>query len=497
MKKNIAILLLCAMVLTNTVSCGNTATTETDGASSTTETVAEETVKETTVADTVTADYGTYDYEGYAFPILGMDGGLHWYRYVNGQFNEIWFEEDSGEPLNSAIYTRNLRAEELLNIKITPVWGGGTADLSTVVKNTVSAGDSNFDTMLGSVFYGMNLAANGYLLPFQDVETLDMTKLWWDQSLINTYTMPGNNTYVLGGHYNSFDDFSLQMLFYNEKILTDISDIDMVEIVKNGDWTIDVMMELVNDATFDLDGDGQMTLQDAWGFMDNGDIFQHFQLGFNIPVVEVIDGEYRLTLEDERMVNALEKLYNVVITSPNVYGSSKESSGGEQLTAFIEDRCLFSSQILASINKMRDMESDFYLIPMPKVDENQEAYSSAVNPVWCTVLSIPQTVSDMSRTGIILEVLSGFSTETVDKSVNEQILGAKLVRNEKAMELLAIVRESTTYDFGALEFILNRVLPIFQSQTVDSGFTLVSKYASSKKSIEKALQDFLDKFIEE
>ncbi len=483
--------ILMALLTVALPSCGDSTTAaETTDTGSETATV-EETPAETTVTDTVTASYGSYDYNGYSFPLMGMNPGAHWYNKINETANEIWYEGDSGDLMSSAVYQRNLLTEELLNITITPVWGGGTSDLSELVKKNVMAGDAGCDAYLGSLSASVTISMEGILLPFQELN-INLDNPWWDASIVSNYTMPGNKLYVLAGHYNSYDDYAVANVFYNTEVLTQVSETNPVELVREGKWTIDAMMELAELAARDVDGDGNMTKADAWGFMDNDGTYYHLQAGFGIPMVEKQGDEYRLTLEDENVVNNLEKLYNVVMTSPAQFRVDNATCRA----AFSENRCLFYYEMLGGINQMREMESDFCLVPLPKVDEAQEKYTSSVNPVWCTALSIPQTVSDKDRTGVILDVLGGYSTDTVNKILYELMLGSKLVRNAETVEMLEIVMASKQYDLGTLTPIDSKVNGIYTGQTGKSGFTFVSRYASAKKATEAALADFLGSFSE-
>ncbi len=491
MKKRILLLFL-ALLTASLPACGSTTETTDTAAETDTAAAAEEIPVETTVTDTVTADFGSYDYEGYSFPLMGMNPGGHWYNKISETANEIWYEGDSGDLMSSAVYQRNLLTEELLNIRITPVWGGQSGgDLSALVKKNVLAGDAGCDAYLSSMTYSITLSMEGLLLPFQET-ALNLSNPWWDPSIVSNYTMPGNQLFVLAGHYNSYDDYAVANVFYNEAVLHDVTETNPVELVREGKWTIDAMMELAELAARDVDGNGKMDKLDAWGFMDNEGTYNHLQAGFGYTIVEKNGDEYRYTLEDEYVVNALEKLYNVVMTSP----AQISIVNADCRTAFSENRCLFYYEMLGGINQMRDMEADFCLVPLPKIDESQESYTSSVNPVWCTSLSIPQTVSDADRTGVILDVLGGYSTDTVNKILYELMLGSKLVRNAETVEMLELVMASKVYDLGALSPMTDKINPLFAAHTARSGFVFVSRYASAKKAAETALTNFLASFTE-
>ena len=94
--------------------------------------------------------YGDYDFNGYDFKILGMASGSWWYgSFLGDTFNEIWYETDSADPLESAIYTRNRRTEDLLSITISPVWTQNAGETTDKVRQALDTGETDYDALQG------------------------------------------------------------------------------------------------------------------------------------------------------------------------------------------------------------------------------------------------------------------------------------------------------------------------------------------------------------
>jgi len=85
---------------------------------------------------------------------------------------------------------------------------------------------------------------------------------------------------------------------------------------------------------------------------------------------------------------------------------------------------------------------------MPKMDEQQESYGEYVSNGWCTAYGIPMTNGDPSRTGIILDAICGFSTETLRVALYDVLFGARFVRDAESVEMLDIIFASKSYDWA-------------------------------------------------
>ena len=167
MKRLSAILLCSLLLIMSVVSCaakdgGTTERTESESVLST-ESGGETTTSEPTNIDIAKAAYGDTSYDGYVFRVLSPNPGKHFYSKTSEIANEIYFEAETGDVLNDSIYQRNAMTEELLNITITPVFGGDTGDITSTTKKTVLAGSDSFDCAINRLDYQMNLSSENLL----------------------------------------------------------------------------------------------------------------------------------------------------------------------------------------------------------------------------------------------------------------------------------------------------------------------------------------------
>ena len=487
--KHIFSVILAALLLSGTVvSCGSPAVEETESVLAA-ETVPAET--EPTLEDEIALQYADADYAGDDFQILSIAPGGKWYNNVSPTMNEIWFESMTGEAYSDAVYTRNILTEELLNIRIKPDYAAASfPEFEAPVKQRVLAGDTDMDAALGSLSFTINLAAAGHMTNLFRVDTMELDKPWYDPNIILNYGYKGEKLYAVTGAYNVYDDLSAPMILYGKQIMTEHGLQDPAELVIEGTWTVDNMMTMAETATVDLNGDGSMTLEhDSFGLMDNGDVLIHFMEGAAQPItVRDSDGIPVVNTLTENYVDIAEHIFNRVIASPG----TKTDSNSLLQPLFEENRALFYVSILACISDYRDMESDFSLLPMPKHSEEQENYVAPINSTWCTALSIPVSVVDVERTGTILNVLSAFSLNTVDKALHEMLLGAKLIRDEETRTMLDFVMANKQYCWGNGYNWSGRISQVLRNQVTSQSFTVASGMQSISASAVADLQKFLD-----
>jgi len=152
---------------------------------------------------------------------------------------------------------------------------------------------------------------------------------------------------------------------------------------------------------------------------------------------------------------------------------------------FREGRGLMFFEMIGTIPTFRDMEDDFGLLPLPKFDENQKQYHSFTSYGWATSYSVPVTSSDLARTGMVLEVMAGYSTDTLTPAVIDVSLKSKFARDEESAEMLQIIFDTKTYDLG-VDYNWGGLYGVYNDVAVN-GF---SKFVSSmEKQIPKAESD--------
>jgi len=485
MKKRIlALLLALCMIAPLFASCGQDETpVETPD-----EEQKEEVVTDNLTTEYVKQKYGSYDYDGYKFRILAIDPGEHYQSFIAEDSTEIWYEEDNADALQHAVFTRNLLTEELLNVTIEPLWGGNTYEITDLGRNLIKSGGDDFDMYHNSQFKTLPLAMENYFINLYDVDTFDVNEDWWDQEYVNTFTYKKSQIYTLVGDYLTLDDYAVSVLFYNKNVVENFNLTDPADYVDDGTWTIAKMMEMADAVTNDSSGDGKMTTDDTWGLLDNGFGLIHFIEGCDSHLTELDeDGIPQVVVDQESFINTVQYVYEKVALS----NSLLEQSNDDDLLVIKDDRALFYHEVLGAIYNFRDMEGDFSMLPIPKKDETQKEYTSIADGIWCTVLAMPITVTDQSRTGVIMNVLGGMSTDTVDKALYEIVLGPKLFREARTVDMLKYCLDARDFDWAK---DISWAYPIYNAirdQSEMESFTFASALQKNIKVIKAQLKRFV------
>lgn len=494
MKKCISLSLALILAALSLLSCSDNGGEETKSASS--ETVQQsasntesesETEAEKTITDTVKEKYSSYSYDGYEYKVLAPGPNAHFaYDEVGADVNEVWVEESDGTPLNDAIFARNLATEDLLGIKVTPIFADNDEIIRNQVKTEVTAGTTDYDTVLNRMDYIGPQAESGLYLNL--IDHLDTSNPWWDKNIVETFTMFNSKLYWITGDINVFDDFAVEVLFTNKSILEQNGFELPYKDVLEGKWTIDRMYQIAKACEKDLDGDGKMTVgKDVIGHIEGNDHIKHWIYAMGEKSCDIDkDGNLEVNILTESHISAIDTLFSYMVDKQMTYTGAWQD--------FLKGGIVFCGAMLGPINSLREMEDDFGVIPMAKKDEAQERYGNYVSNGWTTAYAVPMTNKDPDRTGIILEVLCGFSTDTVRSALYDVLFAAKLVRDTESVEMLNIIFDTKSYDW-AVDFswggnFANLYNGIYntKSNTYVSGATKSQKLIN--KMLDRVIEDF-------
>ena len=435
--------------------------------------------------------YAGNNLDGYAFRVLSINPGSHYYFMLDGDTgvaNEVWYEEDNADVQIHSVFTRNLLAEDLLNMHVSMIEGGGTYEIDSMIRTLVKSGGDDFDMTLGSQCRSLPLAAEGYFHNLLDMNTFDIGESWWDQEYVDTFTYKNKYLYTICGDYNIFDDYATPVVFYNKQVLENFNLDDPADLVDDGTWTIDSMMDYVNKVTNDASGDGKLDENDVWGFTDNDQYMFHLATGCNLHLSALDEeGVPQVTIDSESFTNTVQTVFDKVAMS----GKCFFTDNGTCYDMFKDDRALFYYEILTGINMLRDMESDFSLLPTPKLTSDQSDYGALAQGIYLTVLSVPLSTQNTDKIGLIMNVLGGFSTDTVDAALHEVVLGPKLFREKRTRDMLTYALENRKYDWAENINWAYPLMNLIKDQGASQVFTLSSSIQRNIKMLKAQLRRFV------
>lgn len=442
-KRLIAILFIAAVAVQMLASCGSNQDSKENPMKSADETLenggknGEEILK---------ADLPDVNYNGYTFNILvSGNGGL------GSRRNDFHAEEETGDVINDARYIRNTTVEEKYGIKLNDIEINGANEGYTALRKTVMSGDKAYDSAIAAGYATSNLAMEGLLSDLNSIEYIDLSKPWWDQKANKDLTIQGKMFYTTGDISTVNNDATYCILF-NKKLATDYAVGDLYGLAREGKWTIDKFAEITSLVSADLNGDGLYDNQDLYGAL----IWDDTMMGIVNATGEkcatiTANGEIVLTLFSDKVLSMFDKYTAVVYNKSIAYTYQREvwnTESGE--TMFRNDQALFNLKLLSTVADMRNMDTDFGILPYPKYDELQTEYYHTVGSWHSMFLCVPagQTYEEFERTGVILEALAAESRSTLRPAYYEISLKGKYSRDEESLDMLDLILSTRTYDVG-------------------------------------------------
>jgi ABC-type glycerol-3-phosphate transport system substrate-binding protein len=455
----------------------------------------------TAAADTVTEEAVTTEPEETKADdgLPNMDCGGRVFRIITTEVSDKdVFTEDhmTADPLHDAVYTRNLNVEERFKIKLDV-----TVDTYQTVTNRVSravkSGSDEYDLVFAHMVNGASLAQNNYVLPFEKLPYVDVSKPWWDKDIGNGFSIR-NNLMMLNGDISP-TSFSMTSCLYFNKNMFDKNDLEYpYQLVRDGKWTLDKMYELTKGMTRDEDGDGKVTKD------SKSDIYSLVSWWLDVPYSLYYAAGGMLVSKDaddvpfydpqlERDTKIYNKIYDVIITN-NAYYETNISNFPNVAKVFADGRALFYDAKLASAEELREMDDDFGIIPVPKFDTNQTDYKSFVNGA-ASMVCVPATVKEADReyVSIIIEGMAAEAYRVVTPVLYETYLKRKVTRDAESMDMIDYIVRNRVFDMAYVNMhdgVGSYVRDLLQKGATDISSTMKSYQKSAAKRIEKIVKAF-------
>ena len=451
-KRWIALTLAILIVLPTLAACGGGKDPAQTTVATTTDTPADSTTAVTTTAETeykaVANVPENADYTGHTFTFL-IGGNTE----NNREKNDFQADMMIGEPLNDAIYTRNLMIEEKYGIKIETFEEydsseSGKGKSYKRLSTAYMANDFSYDAAMIGGYDASTLAYTGYLYDMNQVPYIDVSQPWWDQKVNQDLTVAGRLYYSTGDISTADNDATCAILF--SKTLVDQNNLENpYELVENGKWTMDKMVEMCTQVHSDLNGDGKYDANDRVGAIVWDDTMMAWVNASGVKCCTMSEnGELSLTLNDERTLEVFDKI-GKFYPDEIAYAYQRVSYNIETpLNMFANNQALFFAQLLDLVSYLRDMQTDFGLLPQPKLTEEQTEYYNTIGSWHSVFLCIPAVQQNVERTGVIIESLAAESMNIVTPAYYEQTLVGKYVRDEESVATLDIILATRVYDLG-------------------------------------------------
>lgn len=418
---------------------------------------------------------------------------LQGYEFTVVDFsNDHWNRDNVGKSPYADAWAKALdEVEGLYNCTITPQ-SVGPSDLFNQLQPEVAAGGKYADLVITTQWaFGYLIGAGGLLLDLNKLTEVDWDASYWNQNIRRISTIQGQ-TYAGNGSF-IFDTSQTYMLYYNERIWNELALPDPYELVRSGKWTQDKFAEFALKANLDQDGSGTVdSLDDRWGVTTpEGDFTRAMFMGMGGHYYTTNEqGNVELACNDSRTYSIIEKMRKMAKQDRSICNKTG-ADWPKVLQLFLDGNALFLGNS-PGVNELKNMEDDWGVLPMPKLDESQESYYGSVDHN-SSVFGVTSANTDLRETGIILNAL-GMHCQTLENIYWPDYEVSYWRHPEDADIIEDFVVRTGQYDIAILMQNANNTLRAPMSQVHNATFGSASAdFASYMERIEPTIEAELEK----
>jgi len=495
----LALLMLLSIVCT-AIGCSNPVEDEETGATTTAASGADSNVEEA-VTDSL------YDSKGYLKDEL--DPTLNFGDEVVNIFAwehtlpEFYVEEQSGNIVEDAVYTRNANTESRLGVKLEFTFAKGNSsafkEFCQTVSNSIDTGEGAYD-LIGCYLRSAGvLTLDHKLLDMLEVNHLDFEKPWWSSTLLDLNTI-NNSLYFISGDIASTLIYQMMFIVYNNDLGEEYNLTNPQEIALEGKWTQELLFQMAQGIYKDLDADGKKSEGDSYGlFSITHPLLDIFYMGSDMSYV-IPDKDGNLTISEDVLS---EKSFTVIDRLNALYQNSNDGFFVKSASAnlYSEGNSLFynvTGQHLS--NNFRGSEINYSILPAPKFDETQENYRTAV-AFTHTMYCIPIDAKNTDKSGAVLECMASEAYRNVTPALFETAFKYQYSKNPHDAELFEIIRDNVVFDISRPFFdslggdstspvrIWRMQIENGKNQLSSTGKTYRSRWISALKTISSELKE--------
>jgi len=422
---------------------------------------------------------------------------------VNFAARSVKVSEESGDAVDVALFKRNQKVQQRLGVEIDMIElmaSQRTSLIYTTAINSLQSGSDDYDVIVGTQLFDITIPSLGsYLINLNtldkyDANYIDITQPYWGTNYINEMTY-NNNLYWLTGDITLCYNSTMYCTFVNgalyEKYLFGNYG-SMYDIVRSGDWTIDLMQKMCEEIYID-DGSETDVLdkEDTTGMMLYHSCVDILATGCGIRyATRDSEGNLSITVNNPTTISFIEKYFSLKEAIGVLYtGNPEPFKPGE---VFPTGKSLFIvSSVGYAESHLREMDN-YYIIPLPKLTKEQE-YRTRVGD-WNMLYGINLNCKNIPMVAATLEALASTSYQMVTPVYYDEALKYKYTRDDDTAEMIDLIKKSVDCDFGFLwgDYFTTPIWAFFREMYVPSPSSVSGCHRVWNKELTKLLNK-LDK----
>lgn len=359
-------------------------------------------------------------------------------------------DENDGRAIASAVYERNRKVEELLNVKIQVVYTAQTDEFKSTVRTSVNSGKNEYDVVFVAQD-GMTLAKEGCIenIRLFDECYIDTDAKWWDSDYINAMHYADEVFWLAGSlsltHAGGLGCFFVNIDMYNEQFKENYGDIH--DIVRAGKWTFDVMSEMCAVVYDPINPSSPyISDEDVMGLRVTRSMTRALIIGLGVKMSSKNEGNTGVNFDLLTNLNDVNSRVSAVYKKTNENDKDGIDDSLLAIDQFTAGKQLFYGGILTDIADIANAKFEFTIIPNPMFNEEQKEYRTAVFPT-AQVIGIVDGCQKTASVTATLEYMACLSNTMVEDVFCREILGEKYASNKNVAEMVDMLKDSTYTDF--------------------------------------------------
>ena len=163
--------------------------------------------------------------------------------------------EETGDTMNDAAYKRNIAVMDKLNVDLQILdydYDKGAKDV--YLRQLVLAGDRVFDFIVGTQHELVKVVPDGIYRDIMDLPYVDIDKPWWAAEYIQRANFGEDKRFFIAGDISVEFIRDIDCIYFNKTVYENYhgSRDELYDIVLEGKWTLDKLLEVTKDTYVDL-----------------------------------------------------------------------------------------------------------------------------------------------------------------------------------------------------------------------------------------------------
>jgi len=429
---------------------------------------------------------------------------LHWSDYT---MTEFYVEENNGNNIDSAIYSRNLKVEDRLGVTLKYTGTPGNGDNMAAYTAKVTAdynSDHMYDIFATYSRIPPDLSLLGYLTDLNSSGYVNTDKPWWPKALMTEVEI-NNKLYFASGDISTNLLWMMTGTFYNRSLYNDRLADELYaetpeELVKQNKWTLERLFKMTADVYEDVNSDNKKGREDFYGMIIYQVNIDAFQTAAGITsIIKNPDGHLAISPDFVGQKGAdLCEMTGDFLKKTGVFqeNSTKiRENFFEERSIFCMDRCFIVAGKDNTANQTK-IEFSFGIIPQPKYSSDQEDFSTNVGHPF-TMYCVSGSSHDVEAACATLEALASESYRLVTPEVFESTMKVRYADGAEVAEMYDILRRTVSFDIGRLyaSTFGNTTANGFRTNALNSPASYLTNIKRSQTPINNGIKAIEEKYF--